>query len=77
MANTNVSMDEVKKIVSGLECSPSMHDGDGGKVGGKPSIAVGGTAAAGSEQTSEFKMSRQSGKIPGYKSKFARGARQE
>lgn len=80
MANDAVSTETVKKTVSSLECSPSMHD-ESGKYGGAPNILP--TAKSSSavtvskEKTSEFQMSRQSGKVPGYKSKFAKGARQE
>lgn len=77
MANEGVSLSEVKSIVNSLECSPSKNDSDGAGAGGKPSIAVTGEATSSKEKTGPFTMSRSSGKVPGYKSKFARGARQE
>ena len=77
MANESVSLPEVKSIVNSLECSPSKNDSHGAGAGGKPSIAVSGEATSSKEKTGPFTMTRQSGKIPGYKSRFARGARQE
>ncbi len=79
MANTNVSHGEVKSIVSGLECSPSMHDSKG-NYGGKPSIkptAKNGEATVSSEKTGEFNMTDRGRALPNYKNKFAKGATQE
>lgn len=83
MANTNVSREEVKKIVNSLECSPSKSDAKG-NYGGKPSInpttknggqsATGGTHLA--THTSEFQMSDRGKKLPNYVSGFAKKAEQ-
>lgn len=83
MANTNVSREEVKSIVSGLEKSPSMHD-DCGYYGGKPNVnptahsseaVTKGTTLPTS--TSEFKMTDRGNKISGFSSRFAKGLKSE
>lgn len=83
MANTNVSREEVKSIVNGLECSPSKTDAKG-NYGGKPSISPtaknGGVSATGgthlATHTSEFQMSDRGKKLPNYQTKFAKKAEQ-
>lgn len=83
MANQHISHAEAKAIVDKLECSPSQHDSHG-NYGGQPSISptgknsespTGGTHLA--THTSEFQMADRDRKLPNYKTKFAKGARQE
>lgn len=76
MATSSLHPDEVKRICDRLEVSPSQHD----KMIGfnPPSISRRGiSAASGTNAVSDFQMSRRSGKVAGYTTKFARGARQE
>lgn len=83
MANTNVSHAEAKSIVDKLECSPSQHDATG-NYGGAPSIsptAKNNLATGGKHHLAtpemEFQMRDRTQGLPNYKTKFARGARQE
>jgi hypothetical protein len=76
MATGGLGRDEVKAIEDKLECSPSASSMPA-KSGGRAKLMRNSGNVAASGSTSEFKMERRSGKIPGYTSKFARGARQE
>jgi hypothetical protein len=67
---------EVKSVCDGLECSPSANSKPA-PSGGKAKLIRHAASPAASGSTGDFTMSRQSGKIPGYKTGFARGARQE
>jgi hypothetical protein len=68
--------EEVKAECEKLECSPSSNSKPA-PSGGKAKLIRHSATPAASGSTGEFTMSRVSGKIPGYKTGFARGARQE
>lgn len=75
MAANSLHPDEVKRICDRLECSPSQHD----KMIGfnPPTISRRGiSAASGTGAVSDFGMGRKSGRSPGFRTKFARGARE-
>lgn len=82
MATGGQTHSEVKSVLDRLEVSPSAND-DGAPFRSHPSITVTGKRSANagrytlSTPESEFQMKRNSGTIPGYTRKFARGARQE
>lgn len=75
-----LGFEEVKSIVTRLECSPSAND-DHPAFTGHPNVTPGGKAASArnmklSTPESSMTFSRNT-KIAGFSGKFARGARQE
>lgn len=72
MAQTHVSVDEVKSTCDKLECSPSKSSKPAASGGKAKLIRNSGSAASGS--TSDFGNGHG---VPGYKGRFAPKAKQE
>jgi len=79
VANTNVSMSEVKSICNGLEISPSKNDACG-SAGGAPGITPGHHGGGGStvhahnKSTSQFKDGARRTKSPNFGKQNAKKA---